>query len=237
MIVPGGTMNSSTRVRVAVVDRHQLFADCLGVVLEMRRYDLHKVSLLPGSAQTRQVVASTLATRPAVAVVNGDLGAQCSATDLIAVLAGRRTAVVVVADDGDEVQWGHCLAAGARIVIPKSACLTTMVSVIGRISRGERVLDLAERERLLRVYRQQSAHRRECLRRLSLLSAQEAEVLLHLVQGHTVREIAKFRTVSEATVRTQVKAILSKLEVSSQLTAVALAHTAGWDRPTMAAAG
>lgn len=229
-------MGTSNQFRVTVVDRHQLFADCLGIVLEMRRYDLHKVELPPGCARTRQVVAAVLATRPAAAVVNADLGPQCSAPDLIAALAGRGIAVVVVADDVDEAHWGQCLAAGGRIVVPKSACLTTMVSVMRRLSRGERVLEVAERERLLQVYRQHSALRRECLRRLGRLSPQEGEVLLHLVEGHSVREIAVSRTVSEVTVRTQVKAILSKLEVSSQLSAVAVAHTAGWDRATLAAA-
>lgn len=230
-------MKSHTHhIRVAVVDRHQLFADCLGVVLEMRRYDVRKVELPPGCAHTRQVVAAVLAARPAVAVVNADLGPQCSAPDLVAALAGRGIAVVVIADDGDEAHWGHCLAAGGRIVVPKSACLATMVSVVRRLGQGERVLELAERERLLAVYRRHSAHRRECRRRLGLLSAQEGEVLLHLVEGRTVRQIAVARTVSEVTVRTQVKAILAKLEVSSQLTAVAIAHTAGWGRATLTAA-
>lgn len=46
--------------------------------------------------------------------------------------------------------------------------------------------------------------------------------------GRTVREIAIDGVVSEATVRTQVKAILAKLEVTSQLAAVGLAHRVGW---------
>ena len=37
---------------------------------------------------------------------------------------------------------------------------------------------------------------------------------------------------SESTVRTQVKSILAKLQVSSQLTAVGLAHELGWESPT-----
>jgi two-component system, NarL family, nitrate/nitrite response regulator NarL len=230
-------MSTSKHFRVAVVDRHQLFVDCLGVVLEMRKCDLQKVALPPGCARTRQVLASVLATRPAAAVVNADLGPQCSAPELIGGLAGSGVAVVVIADESDEALWGQCLASGARIVIPRSACLATMVSVIGRLSRGERVLEVSERERLLTVYRQRTAHRRECLERLSLLSANEGEILLHLVEGHNVREIALHRVVSEATVRTQVKSILSKLEVSSQLSAVAVAHVAGWDRAALAAVG
>ena len=50
--------------------------------------------------------------------------------------------------------------------------------------------------------------------------------------GQTVREIARSAVVSEATVRTQVKSILAKLEVSSQLAAVGLANQVGW-QPTV----
>jgi DNA-binding NarL/FixJ family response regulator len=228
-------MSTSYNFRVTVVDRHQLFSDCLGVVLEMRKCDLRKVLLPSDYAQTLHVLASVLATRPGAVVVNADLGPYCNAIELMANLATRGAAVIAVADDTDEAHSGHCLAVGARIVIPKSAPLSTMVSVIRRLSRGERVLDLPERERLLWVYRQRSAQRRECLERLNLLSPQEAEVLLHLIEGHTVREIASHRVVSECTVRTQVKAILGKLGVSSQLSAVAVAHAAGWDSAALAA--
>ena len=44
-------------------------------------------------------------------------------------------------------------------------------------------------------------------------------------------DIARNRVVSEATVRTQVKSILAKLEVSSQLAAVGLARSVGWQPP------
>ena len=47
------------------------------------------------------------------------------------------------------------------------------------------------------------------------------------MRGRSVREIASIGVVSEATVRTQVKSILAKLEVSSQLAAVGLAHRMG----------
>ena len=49
-----------------------------------------------------------------------------------------------------------------------------------------------------------------------------------LIEGRTVRAIATDSVVSEATVRTQVKSILGKLEVSSQLAAVGMANQIGW---------
>ena len=70
--------------------------------------------------------------------------------------------------------------------------------------------------------------------RLDLLTTREREVLAHLMLGRTVREIAARSVVSEATVRTQVKSILAKLEVTSQLAAVGLAHHVGWRPPSLA---
>ena len=51
------------------------------------------------------------------------------------------------------------------------------------------------------------------------------------MEGRQVRQIAELSVVSEATVRTQVKSILSKLGVSSQLAAVGMAQAARWHPP------
>ena len=52
-----------------------------------------------------------------------------------------------------------------------------------------------------------------------------------LMQGHTVRDVARHSNTAETTVRTQVKSILAKIEVSSQLAAVGLAYQIGWRAP------
>jgi two-component system, NarL family, nitrate/nitrite response regulator NarL len=48
------------------------------------------------------------------------------------------------------------------------------------------------------------------------------------MDGSQVRDIARTSVVSEATVRTQVKSILAKLETNSQIAAVGAAHRVGW---------
>jgi DNA-binding NarL/FixJ family response regulator len=90
-----------------------------------------------------------------------------------------------------------------------------------------------EREDLLRTWHQQRSEMQELLGRLALLTARESQVLGRLMQGRTVHDIATLSVVSEATVRTQVKSILAKLEVSSQLAAVGLAHQVGWRPPAL----
>jgi len=63
------------------------------------------------------------------------------------------------------------------------------------------------------------------------LSRREGEVLRLLMDGMSVNKIAETSFVSVGTVRTQVKAVLRKLGVSSQVAAVALAYKIGWDQP------
>lgn len=49
------------------------------------------------------------------------------------------------------------------------------------------------------------------------------------MDGWTAGAIARDRVVSTATVRSQIRSILNKLGVSSQLAAVAMARAADWD--------
>ena len=60
------------------------------------------------------------------------------------------------------------------------------------------------------------------------LTDRERQVLEALVDGTAVREMAEGWFVSEATVRSQVRGVLMKLGVNSQLEAVARARRAGW---------
>ena len=65
---------------------------------------------------------------------------------------------------------------------------------------------------------------------LERLTGRERQVLEALGEGRTVTDIAASWVVSESTVRSQVRGILTKLGVTSQLEAVALALRVGWLR-------
>ncbi len=84
---------------------------------------------------------------------------------------------------------------------------------------------------MLKAWHSERSHLVDVRARLERLTPRDREVLAQLVRGRTVREIAADGVVAEATVRTQVKAILSKLEVTSQLAAVGVAHYVGWRAP------
>jgi DNA-binding CsgD family transcriptional regulator len=61
---------------------------------------------------------------------------------------------------------------------------------------------------------------------LALLWPSEADVLRRLADGQVVGDIARARVTSRETVRGQVRGVLTKLEVTSQLQAVAMFYRA-----------
>ena len=60
------------------------------------------------------------------------------------------------------------------------------------------------------------------------LSPREQNVLIKLMSGATARQICAEDYVSLPTVRSQIRSIISKLGVSTQLGAVVLAYQSGW---------
>ena len=96
------------------------------------------------------------------------------------------------------------------------------------VNAGLPVISREELESLLDAWARERRVHDDIRRRLDLLTPRERQVLGALIEGRTVRAISHESVVSEATVRTQVKSILAKLEVSSQLAAVGIANQIGW---------
>lgn len=103
-----------------------------------------------------------------------------------------------------------------------------LLDVVGRAARGERVLDEGDRRELLAALRRHRADADSRLSPFRKLTSRERDVLRELAHGKSVECIASEWVVSTATVRSQVRAVLTKLDVRSQLAAVAKAQSAGW---------
>ena len=223
-------MNAGTprsKFKVLIIEDHALFAESLELALTLESYD---VQCLPtseaGSAQG--VLTAVGRIRPNVVLLDLDLGGVGDGVRLIPPMVKAGIHVVVVTASADKARWGESLRYGARTVLSKSQPLNEILATVRRINQGFPVIDRAEREALIDHWRQQGVERVALQQRLALLTPREEAVLGELMQGRTVRDISVSSFVSEATVRTQVKAILAKLEVSSQLAAVGLANAARW---------
>jgi two-component system nitrate/nitrite response regulator NarL len=194
---------------------------------------VRRISLPATSRTVSTLLPAILRANPRIVLLDLDLGIHGHGGSLIEPLSRAGTAVVVITGNPDRVQWGECVRYGARKVLNKSAHLNEILATVRRINNGLAVSTADERAELLQLWHTQRAAAHELRHRLEQLTHREQEVLGHLMQGHQVRDIASLSVVSEATVRTQVKSILAKLEVGSQLAAVGLAHRADWRPPQL----
>lgn len=218
-----------SKLKVLIVEDHALFGESLELALTLEGYDVQCVPIGEGGAHA--LLTAVIRARPRIVLLDLDLGGVGDGVRLITPMVRAGVDVVVVTASNDRARWGESLRYGARTVLSKSQPLNEILATVRRINQGFPVLDREEREALISYWREQGLERVALQRRLALLTPREEAVLGELMRGRTVRDISTSSFVSEATVRTQVKAILAKLEVSSQLAAVGLANTAGWHPP------
>ena len=227
-VTTGAGTASRKDFRIVVVDDHSLFSEALELTLAIEGYDVATIPLPPEGMSTEELLAAVLARRPRLVLLDLALGASGDGVNLVGPLASAGIDVVVLTAVRDRGRWGEAVRHGARKVLSKGSPLRESLGVVRRLQHGLAVTTVDEREHLVRLFQEHRLQQHDLRRRFALLTAREAEVLGRLMDGTTVREIAGGWQVSEATVRTQVKAVLAKLEVSSQIAAVGLARQAGW---------
>ena len=127
---------------------------------------------------------------------------------------------VVVVSANEEPQVVHrALDLGASGYIPKSSPLSEMHVALQSVLNGELVVPEG--------YDQDSAgdaEADEIIQRLTTLTPQQVRVLMMLQEGLLNKQIAFEISVSEATVKAHVSAILQKLQVESRTQAVIAAN-------------
>ena len=136
--------------------------------------------------------------------------------------------VVIVSGNTDHSIMRRCIDFGAAGFIPKTTDMETMRAAIRSILAGDTWtppdVDLKTPA---------DSQTADIVRRLSTLTPQQVRVLMMLSEGLLNKQIAYELTVSEATVKAHVSAILQKLGVESRTQAVIAAakiEATGLDR-------
>jgi DNA-binding NarL/FixJ family response regulator len=212
-------------VRVALIEDHALLAESLRMSMAAEGADVGLVGL----TSTQDIVEACARHRPHVVLLDLDLGPVVGDGEvLIPKLVADGVRVVLLTGSTDAARLGSCLERGAIGVIAKAEPLDSLVEQVRRVARGERVLATQRRLELLLESRRERSQREHRLAPFGSLTEREQEVLAELMHGRAVEEISHSMFLSEATVRTHVRAILQKLGVRSQLAAVARAREVGW---------
>ena len=124
--------------------------------------------------------------------------------------------VVVLTASGTEDNLLAAISAGAAGYLLKTEPPERIVEFLNGVAEGEAALSGAIARRLLEQVREGTAHSGVPDAIAAALSARELEVLLLLDEHLGTDEIAKRLFISEHTVRSHVKSLLRKLEVSSR---------------------
>jgi DNA-binding NarL/FixJ family response regulator len=144
---------------------------------------------------------------------------------LVAEDVGTRV-LVLTTFDLDEYVF-EALRAGASGFLLKDASAEELVTAVQAIAAGDAVLDTAVTRRVMAAFVGLRRPEPEAARRLDALSSREREVLRLLARGRSNAEIARELVVSEATAKTHVSNVLSKLQLRDRVQAVILAYESG----------
>jgi DNA-binding NarL/FixJ family response regulator len=215
---------SARPTRVTIVDDHELLAHTLRAALVAEGLEVD----VPFLSNAHAVLAQLRAEPADVVLLDLDLGGFGRGEDLVAPLVETGARVIIVTGASNQMQTARCVELGAHGLVDKTRPFEELLRVVLDAANLRAVISQQQRSRLLGELRD---HRRQVSARLApfrALTAREAEVLAALCQGMSVDTIATRWFVSEATVRSHVRGVLSKLGVTSQLAAVAAAQRAAW---------
>ncbi|MCG8561492.1 MAG: response regulator transcription factor [Hyphomicrobiales bacterium] len=199
--------------RIVIVDDHPLFRDALRQALSDSFDDLEIAEagsldglsqVLEGNADVDLVLLDL--SMPGIKGFSGLMYLRAQYPEI---------PVVVVSANEDPAAIRRCLEFGASGFVPKSLPVETIRAAIGDVLKGEvwtpPDLDLDQAG---------DGETAELVTRLATLTPQQVRVLMMLSEGLLNKQIAFKLSVSEATVKAHVSAILQKLNVDSRTQAV-----------------
>jgi len=216
---------------VAVIERHTLVAEAIGLTLA-GSFDAIPVPL-QSYTTTAAARDAVLRSRADVAVLVLSPGGVVDTLTLVEQLSAHDVSVLVSGDELDRESAERYLCAGAAAFWHTGGVADVVRAVTREAERRARqpqsgstrpahlpqpalpAIDPGDDERRTR-------------RDLTNLTPAEAKILWALMRGRSADDIARDHVVSIATVRTQIKQVLGKLGAKSQLSAVALAWRVDW---------
>jgi len=152
------------------------------------------------------------------------------ATERILSAGGDATRIIILTTfDPDEYVY-RALQAGASGFVLKDMPPEDLVSAVRTVAEGGAMLSPAITRRLIGRFADRLGSERNLDRRLERLTAREREVLAAIADGGSNAEIAGALHIGNATVKTHVSSLLSKLGLRDRAQAVVFAYESGLAR-------
>lgn len=216
-------------IRVAIVDDQALMRDGFSMILDAQP----DIDVVGDAENGRLGVELCQRTRPDVVLMDIRMPVLdgIEATRLITASQDCDTRVLVLTTfDLDEYVFA-AVRAGASGYLLKDAPAKELVAAVRIIAQGEALLSPAVTRRLIEEFARQPEPGTTTAALPDDLTEREREALELLAHGLSNREIAAAMYIGEATAKTHVSRLLTKLGVRDRVQAVVLAYESGLVRP------
>lgn len=179
-------------------------------------------------ADGEEALAALRETRPDVVLMDVRMPRMdgIEATRRLGCLPDPPPVLVLTTFDDDEVLWG-VIEVGASGFVLKDATAADIIAAARAVAGGGAWFDPAVAPRVLAAYRRLVAPGQRQMRRLELLTEREYEVLRLVARGAVNAEIAASLHISEATVKSHIGSIFTKLGVRDRAAAIVFAYDHG----------
>ncbi len=209
--------------RVLIVDDAELFREALKAAFSQEGFDVVGVA-----ADAMAGIDMTREHEPDLVMLDllmpGMSGLEVVGT---MVKASPKTRVVLLTASESAEDLLAAVKAGASGYLTKDTPLPRLVSAMNDVLEGGAAVSPAMGGKLFSSLREMLRHHGAASARQPELTGRELEILTHVGEGKTSREIADDLFISENTVRNHVRNILDKLGLKSRFEAVNWAHREG----------
>lgn len=209
--------------RVLVVDPHLFVAGV--VVAALSQLGFSARLLAPVTAGRAREL---LDWRPALALLDVDSIDRATCLSIASVFSDANVRVAAMGRGTEARVLPEYVSAGMSIILDKRLPLTQLLPVIAKSAEGDAALDEEEKQRLLESFASEARSPTRVPVLFDVLTQREKAILAALLDGRGAEDIARRNYVSVSTVRSQIKSVLQKLGVNSQLAATSLAWRSGW---------
>jgi DNA-binding NarL/FixJ family response regulator len=208
-------------IRVALVDDQAIVRAGLARILS----PTDGFEVVAECVNGQQAVAELPALRPDVILMDVRMPGLdgIAATAQLRGTEGAGPILVLTTFGEDEVLWG-AIEAGAAGFVLKDSSAEDLIAAVRAVAGGGAWFDPGVAPRVLERYRRVVAPATRDAARLDLLTDREHDVLRLMARGATNVEIAATLYVAEATVKTHVGSIFTKLGVRDRAAAIVFAY-------------
>jgi DNA-binding NarL/FixJ family response regulator len=215
-------------IKVLLADDHELVRDGLKAMLGAQE----DIEVVAEASDGAEAVEEAIRLRPDVVLMDIRMPRLdgIEATRRLNAHAGAPRVLVLTTFDLDEYVY-EALRAGAAGFILKDVPPGQVAEAVRTVAAGDQLLAPAVTKRLVERFVKRPPPDTAREQRFEELTEREVEVLRHVARGLSNAEIAERLFLSEATVKTHLTRILSKLRLRDRVQAVVLAYESGLVEP------